>query len=597
MSEDQETSPLLGHSPQVEVVPDAESAVGHKDRYERHWMKWFIICILIVVLISLAALGAVMFKKLPSQDAIQESVIQVSNWQIEKINVDGWRKGKRLNNEDGDALQLTVRMSYWPDYDEWIADNNTSLTLDDKKFYRSLSERFVKNVCLAVNNATTYDGSQTNDNILGALQVKDSFCVDLRNDVRTHLNLTVLVEPRMDKIIDVLKKIWRHQFDKLDISSDVDLSLSRRTKLLPNGWKFPLGRLSTIRIEWERILKWDSVKNEISRLRHRFSSIVIQNFSLRDSTNGFRIETTTEPLPLDQDLEFLELPEGSVIPFIDWEVRVADCEENFKIDLPNVFCFTDSIEIRDEIQLKAFADIEGSLPERLLSQVCWSDEENAFTPMTLLLNKVLNASETLTFQVRGHAVDSKKNNNSLVPYNILQPLLNGMSFFPVTTNFTINSADLIQGITISKLRAKWVRGLFGEKKLSVTGTFIGTISLPFYESSKDQISVKYIKGRTQLYHQDVHFLTVPMSYWSKASSEIYRDESNTTTLMELSVEVRDDEVEIVNNLELTRVLNEVLFKGEAQVHLESDLDLLVSSPLGEMVLMGLNGEGNATLYS
>ncbi|QLL32091.1 hypothetical protein HG536_0C02600 [Torulaspora globosa] len=596
MNQDQETTPLLDRRQRVEVSEDTEYLDG-KNARGRRWIKWVVICVLALILAGLTAFGAVLVKKIPSQDAIEDSVIRVSNWQIEKVNVDGWRRGETLNNEDGDALQLTVRMDYWPNFDGWIADNSTLLTLHDKKLYRSVSERFVRSICLTVNNATTYDGAQTVDNILGALQVRDTFCVDLRNNVRSHLNLTVLVEPRMDKILEVLKKIWRHEFDKLQISSEVDLSLSRRMVLLPNGWDIPVYRLHALQIDWKRLISWDNVKDSFNRLRHRFAPVSIQNFSLTDSTNGFHLETTTVPLSLGAELDFVEFPKDSVVPFIDWEIKLADCMGEFTIALPNVFCFTDSVEIRDDIQPKAFADIEGSLPKQLLSQVCWSDEENAFTPMTLLLNKVLNASDELTFQVKGHVVNSTKDSNALIPRGILQSFLDDMSFFPISTNLTIDSADLIQRITISKLKAKWVRGLFGERRLSVTGTFIGTIALPFYESSKEQISVEYIKGKTRLYHQKVHFLTVPMSYWSKCSSEIYRNEENTTTFIELSVEVRDDEVKIINNLELTRVLNEVLFRGEAQVHLDSELDLLVSTPVGEMVLLGLKGKGNATLRS
>ena len=56
-------------------------------------------------------------------------------------------------------------------------------------------------------------------------------------------------------------------------------------------------------------------------------------------------------------------------------------------------------------------------------------------------------------------------------------------------------------------------------------------------------------------------------------------------------------MQIVNNLELTRILNEVVFTGESPVHIESELDIMVSSPLGEMVLMGLKGKGDTTLRS
>lgn len=599
MSQDLETSPLLGNPPTVEAADANIPAAAQQYRVPNgRRIKWLIILILLGCLTSMIFFGVYAFRGLPSQDVIEESVIKVSNWQIDKVHIDGWRTGDHLDTEGGDALQLSVQARYWPDYEPWIQDNTTSLELRDKTFYKSLSEKFVRTMCLTINNATTYDGLQIKNNTVGTLQVKNQFCLDLHNNVTTPLNLTILIEPRMENILRVLKKLWLHEYDKLDLSSILDVSLTRRAGKSNSRWGLPLGRLHGVQINWKKFLNWGFVSKEIHRLRHHFDDIAVQDFSLRDSANGFLLEASAEPLTLPPIFDWVEMPKGSIVPSIDWDIRLPDCKNEFSIGLPNVSCVTNCLKFSETINVTATTDIEGPLPSQLLSQVCWSDEENALTPMTMLLNKVLNSSELVTVEIRGHSAGpGKVPDNSVVPCHILDTFFRELSFFPITTNVTVEADNLIQGVTIDKLKARWVRSLFGEKKLSVSGTIVGTVALPFYETSKEVLSVDYIKGETKLYHQDVNFLDIPMRYWTKSNSRIYKDDQDNKTMMELTLSVRDDEVQVVNNFELTKVFNEVLFKGESPVHLESKLDIMISSPLGAMVLMGLSGDGNTTLRS
>lgn len=596
MNQDLETSPLLGRQTAIEGTGDISPAAdGRSTRQSRHWTKWTIIFVLFSILVSVTCYGVYFVKHLPSHDEIEKSVMEVSNWEIEKVHIDGWRKDDHLDTEGGDALQLSVQLNYWPDYESWILDNGTALGLKDKTFYRSVSENLVRTVCLSVNNATTFDGVQTEDNMIGILQVKDQFCLDLHDNVTTALNLTVLIEPRMDNILRVLKKIWFHEYDKLNLSSILDLSVTKQAGRSGGNWRIPLARLRGIQINWKKIIDWGSISDRVHSLRHHFDKVSVRDFSLRDSDNGFLLEVQTDPLPLPDESMWLESPQNITIPSIDWDLRLPDCKDNFTISLPSVSTSNAPVIVQETIDISVSSDIKGPLPRSLLQQVCWSDEENAVTPMTLLFKKVLNASELVTVEIRGRSVSSEDTDSSILPHDLLETLLHDISYFPITTNLTVESGSLIQEVTIDKLKARWVRTIFGEKKLRVSGTIRGTVALPFYRTSKEMISVDFIKGETRLFHQDVHFLSIPMRYWTKAGSKVYKE--NDQTMMELSLSVRDDEVQIVNNFELTRVLNEVLFKGESPVHLDSNLDIMMSTPLGEMVLMGLNGEGNTTLRS
>lgn len=594
MSSDLETQPLLGAQPHC-----AEPAVLNTTKKHGRWgaaVKWSTIFGIASIFAGLLIFGTLFVRNLPSQDVIEKSVIQITNWEIVKLHLDGWTNGNRLDNDSGKALQVSTTINVWLDYDQWLASNQTALDLRQKRLYRSISENIVRTACFDLNNVTTYDGENIDSNIVGLLQVKEPLCVDLHNNRTTQLNLTLFVEPRMDKVLRVLKKIWHHEYDKLALSSIIDVTLSKKTSRLSNRWNLRLARLRGLRIDWKDIIKWETISFRLKNLRHQFDQIKVQSFAITDSIKGFNFNIEAEPIDVSKFLGWLEFPTNSVMPFINWEIRLPDCYEEYTIDLPTVCCFTDSFIVREEINVTAYSNIEGPLPESLLSQVCWSDEENAFTPMTNLFNKIFNETELLTMEVRGHAINSSNEDSNLfVPYEILEPVLQGLSFFPISSNITIDSDSLIKDVTIEGLRIKWVSGLFGQKRLSVVGKIVGTIALPFYETSKERLSVEYLKGVTMLYHNSVHFLTIPMRVWSKASSRISHYGENKTTMMELSLNIQDNEVQVTNSVELTKIFNEILLKRDVTVDLESNMDVLISTPLGNMVLMGLKGKGSAVM--
>lgn len=595
MSSDLETQPLLGAQPNC-----AETAVSSTTKKHGRWgdaVKWSAIFGLASTLAGMLILGTLFIRNLPSQDVIEKSVIQITNWDIVKLHLDGWTDGHRLDNDSGKALQVSTTINIWLDYDQWLASNQTALDLPQKRLYRSISENFVRTACFDLNNVTTYDGENIDSNIVGLLQVKEPFCVDLHNNRTTQLNLTLFVEPRMDKVLGVLKKIWRHEYDKLALSSKIDVTLSKKTRIFSDRWNLRLARLRELRIDWKDILKWETITSRLKNLRHQLDQISVQSFSIGDSINGFHFNVEADPLDVSKFFDWLEFPKNSVMPFINWEIKLPDCYEEYTINLPTACCFTDSFAVQEEIEVTAYTDIEGPLPESLLSQVCWSDEENAFTPMTNLFNKIFNETELLTMEVKGHAIKPpNENSNWFVPYEILEPVLQDLSFFPISANVTIDSDSLIKDVTIEGLRIKWISGLFGQKRLSVVGKIVGSIALPFYETAKERLSVEYLKGVTMLYHNNVHFLTIPMRVWSKASSRISHYGENKTTMMELSLNIQDNEVQVTNSVELTKIFNEVLLKRDVTVDLESDMDMMISTPLGNMVLMGLKGKGSAVMH-
>lgn len=561
MQADVETEPLLGRQ-----------NVTHKKRNRRRGIFAVLLCLMVVV-----GIVRYLVRLAPSSQIMIDNALQVSHCRVSNVHLDGWRDSGRL-------LQLTAQVEFWVDYDEWLSDNGTQFSPWQKKFSRFTSEQVVRSGCFKLNNITTYDQNGT----LAYVQVKEPVCLNFQNRQITPLELTVLIEPRIRNVLKVIRKLIQHKYEDLHFSSSIDVSLSKHFGKLD----LPLGRIHKLKIHWNQLEYMRHISSLLATCLSIVKKLTIQNFTIRDSTDGFSINVAADPLEIPSELKRFEWPHNAMVPYISWEVKVPDCNGECTINLPTLSCFSDRFIVQDPMNLSAFADVKGPLPEKLLSQVCWSDGENAVTPITNLFNRLLNNSELVTMQARGHPVKFPDDSNLLIPFNVLETALEELSFVPITANFTLDYGNLFEKVTIEGLKIKWVSG----QRLAVAGRIVGFILLPFYQTNGQHISVDHIKGTTKLYHDGIHFLTVPMRVWTQSSSQILHNEKDETVL-KLLLDIRDDEVKIKNSMELTRVFNEILIRGKALVDVSSKLDLLVSTHLGEIVLLGLKGQGSAVVRS
>lgn len=94
----------------------------------------------------------------------------------------------------------------------------------------------------------------------------------------------------------------------------------------------------------------------------------------------------------------------------------------------------------------------------------------------------------------------------------------------------------------------------------------------------------------------MHFLTIPMKVYNNASSEILHDPEDNHTLMKLMLDIPDKDVVIKNNWELTKFLNEIMFQGSSLVHAKADLDIIVQSLIGELMLTGLKTQNDVIVH-
>lgn len=333
----------------------------------------------------------------------------------------------------------------------------------------------------------------------------------------------------------------------------------------------------------------------LNRLLSMVNDVSIQDFTMKDSESGFSFDVSADPLSIPTGFDWFGWPIDSQIPQINWQVKLPDCADECTIELPSLTCLSDAVKVEDPLKLSAFIDVKGPLPESFLTQVCWSDDENAVTPITNFLNRLLNASQMVHIEAQGYPITNShdNDNNFLIPPETLKILLEEMSFIPLAANMTLDSRDSLRRVTIDGLRIKWTAG---GHRLVVAGKMVALVGLPFYKTNGQHMAVDHIKGVIKLFHDDIQFLAVPMRVWTPSTSKILHDEKKQTVI-ELLLDIRDDEVQVTNSMELTRVLNEIIVRGHAEVQVSARLDLLVSTPLGELALLGLKEQGNAIVRS
>ncbi|CCC67439.1 hypothetical protein NCAS_0A08810 [Naumovozyma castellii] len=581
--QDLETQPLLQPLPVPEEAP-AEATPTETHRRTRTIVKT--ICSLAVLAVILLVYS--ISTMLPSKDEIQNSIIKMSQVEVLDVQLDGWTDngGETLDNEFGRELQMSSNVSFKLDYDK--------MTMERREWFEWLSQKVIKTVCVDLNDMEILDS----DAVLGSVTLKRNqpICVDLRNEVLTDLHLTILIEPDMDNVLKVIKKIWNHDYDELKLWSRLDATFFKSGQ-----FGTPKISMTDLRIDLNSVLDWErELQPFIEYFRDITKNVEIETFSMTDLSDGFFIRSTSQKFQLPKNISWLSLPEDASVPKLSWDVRLPDCSGDYTIELEELECLTDPLLISgDSFTAEIEGSLNGPLPDSLLTQVCDADEQDTVTPLTLLLNKLLNETEQLTIEVKGSIIENDgkhQNSDSIIPSHILDKALDYMSYFPLSSNTTFNTSSLIKEFDIDDLKLKWVPGLNGDKRLSVVGTITGYLDLSFYETVNERLSVNKIKGKLDLFHNDNHFLIIPMPVWINSTSTIFHDEGDGKTVMELTFDIQNNEIEVTDRFELGKCFNEILFKGETKVHFENVLDIVVDSMLGEIVLLGLQGEGDTVVH-
>lgn len=595
---DLETQPLLQTASTEEVyIPPQNNQNNQKAR-----KRWFSIGLMagLAIITFMISLTSYISKVIPTDEALQSNIAQISNLEVVNVHLDGWRRvDGSLSNESGKALQFTTKARFFLDYDK-LSESDIELDERQRKWFKFTSQRLLKTMCFQVRNLTTFNQVENRDVSIASVYIMEPFCVDLRNGTVTDLELTLLVEPRMKNLIGVLKKLWNHDYKGLNLWSNLDISVYKLIHPFIN-LNLKLGSIDNLRVNWKDFIDWDETYELITTIEKQIQDIEIDEINMKDVDDGFGVAICTKEIDLSyfsKLFEWLHLPVDGFIPSIHWNLRLGDCFGRFTIPLPTLSSNSEQFQVGEKIKPVFYNHITGPLPDSLLKQVCWADEENTRTPLTLLLNNLFSESDKVKVQIKGSIEEESLTNheleNIIIPVDMLNTALNEVSYFTIENKMTFNTSKLIKEFFIADMSLRWVDQKSGGSRLSLVGTIVGLFDLSFYKTDENRIAINHIKGDLQLYHNHKHFISLPMKVWIDSKSKVIHEDGNT--VMAVKFDINDDELEILDRLEVTKCFNEILFKGETQVSFDAVIDIVIKSLLGDITLNGLKTTGETVVH-
>ncbi|CUS21053.1 LAQU0S02e04786g1_1 [Lachancea quebecensis] len=599
-SQDLEQQPLLRPEPHYETTSPPPQKTTKTRR--RGWSK--VILGFTVILLLHAGIALWVARYIPSQKLIEDYYEDATNIKLRHLAFDGWYSdsdGSHIENDENPKyLKLRAQLDVWFDYDQVHKFENSSASVRKQQTIRFMSQSVVKSICFDFGTIRAFNDNETASQDLGTIIIPTRTCIDVRHQKVSQLDVPILFRPDAKNVASVIMKIWKGEFKNLELWSSLDVRLSKNVL---NKWDLPLWKLKIARLDWKQFLKLDSISSYLDSIQAAFNQAVeVQNLEIRDDVNNnmnLRISVNyTVPEEINGIMAF---PKDSVFPPTSWKIQLPGCDPRYPVSLENAVFHAPAILLNnlnagESTTMNIVGSIEGPLPDDLLYQVCSSDEENVVTPVNLLLNKIFNATELLQFEILGHGyTDSPA---SILPSEFMEQLLPSIQQ-PINANLSLDSNNLVEYVTVEGMRLKWIQSGWDERKLTITGKVIAVVNLPYYNSAfaggDETVAIEKIKGLTKLFHNDVHFVNVPMDVWLNADSEFLPTEDTMHNQLSVSFDIAHQDVEIVNSFELTRCLNEILIHGQAQVHVEGKLDLMVDTKLGAIVVLGLEGEGTTTV--
>ncbi|CCF59986.1 hypothetical protein KAFR_0I02060 [Kazachstania africana CBS 2517] len=577
--EDLETQPLLPHDERVDTreIPT-----------EQNGRPYYKIVSAVITLLMLLISVIKLHNSAPSMEELQNDIMTMSDVTVNNVHVDGWKSGKDsgLNYDGGKFLQLTTSVDLTLNYD--------LLSKERSKWYHFMGEEVARSLCFKANNVTLYNTDPVQDDIyrLGSLVINKPFCIDLSNGTQNRLEVVALVEPNMKNVVRIVRKLWGKKYDQVNLWSVSDISILKDLKI----GNLQIGSFRNLKIDLNEFFRFEQLSNFLgetfTEIENQFT---VKEVQMQDLDKGFGIDVTSEQIDFSflPIWDWIELPKNTLIPSLSWKPKLANCLNDYTIEIPSLNCSSENFQFSKMIQPKVAGNLVGPLPDELLSHVCWSDEENTVTPLTKLLNSLFNETERLTFQMKGEAIESTKYHQSLIPSDLLNSALDELSYFTIAPNVSFNISTLLREFNINDLRLKWLNGY---QRLQLLGTIQGILDLSFYKTTEERFYVNNIKGELELFHRDNKFLEIPMKVWTNSTSRMFLDAETNNTMMELIFDINDSNLKVIDKLELSRTFNEILFYGETKVTFDSTLDIVIDSLLGEIVITGLKTSGSTVVH-
>ena len=586
---DSERQPLLQEPNQGERDIAIETEGVTKAKHEKTY--WNRVRILLFG-IGLIVVGLIFFvlvyvtRVVPNDESFKEYAGNITNVDVRDVSFDGWT---HINKQR--YYKIKLQSSVWLDYEA-----GSSISDSQKQIASFLGGKIAREVCFDLNKLDTYQQENDTTQIsLGSIIIPETVCIDLRHNKTTDLDLLVLIKPNTDKLIPILKQIWEKKYEGLNIWSSVNLDLKKKIF----SREFVLWKFNQVHLYWQDFGIWERLLTSLRHLSGNINDTVeqieINDITLKEMKNGYEVYCSVGvPNPLPESHINLS-PEVILAPQIQWYPTLPGCLKNEGIELGNVIISSPELDwnsmLSDFVNLTIKANLIGELPDDFLNHVCSSDDSNIITPMSKFLSNLLDPKSLIDMKIECSSLEKPSKSKAILEdYDIIRPFLD-TSF---SLNYTVNIDDIVQEVNTRGIKLEWSTDFLGRRRLNIKGKIVAKVQIPFYQVKEDTtLSMERIKGHTKLYHNEVHMLTVPLDYWTNCSSQVILDESDPTkSYFDVSFDIDNDQVIVEDTLELTHCINEIVFKGESLIFLKGKLDLMVTTSIGDIVLLKLPGEGS-----
>ncbi|CDO96394.1 unnamed protein product [Kluyveromyces dobzhanskii CBS 2104] len=586
MSGDTERQPLLREGGQESRSPEPLNGLnkGHSTRTKAG------IAAAVVLLVTSLILGLTYINAMiPDNISLKEHVGNITNVEVDDVSFNGWTYIEKQR-----YYKLRVKSTVFLDY-----ESGSAVSEKQKRFLSFMGNNILKELCVDLNSLDTFKQEDGNSSIsLGRLIIPNTTCINLQHNTTTNLDILVLVKPDTNELIPVIRRIWEKKYDGLEIWSSMDAKFRKRVL----SYDIVLLSLNKAKLYWKDFGLWENLLTTLRHLSAEFyeirQGVEVSDTKLSEIDDGYSVCCSIRiPNPFGDMHNSID-PATIISPEMKWQTTFPGCRDEHGIKLENMVVYSPELNWESVnqpfVNLTLQSELNGELPYDFLNHVCASDDSNVITPLSKLIKQLLDPEYPINFEINCCGTETGNNSSALLDdYTTLVPYLDTS----LSVNYTINVDNIVREVGTRGIKLQWSTDFLGRRKLIVKGKIVAKVQIPFYQLKEDTtFSMQRIKGRTKLFHNGVHMLTVPLDYWTKCITAVVIDEDEPeNSYFDVSFDIDNDQIIIEDTLALSRCINEVVFKGEATIFLEGILDLMVSTSVGDVVVLGLPGEGSAVV--
>ncbi|AGO13269.1 AaceriAFR122Cp [[Ashbya] aceris (nom. inval.)] len=555
----------------------------------------FALFLLFVVLLPLSYV----YTTMPPPDVLQKYVADITELEVHRVGFQGWAEappgmGDAAQGGGGKWMAFGVNVSVAVDYE---AETNVSVTANQRSLLRLMGNDILQDICLSLNEGMLYTYDAAGEMLpLVAVADRQPVCVSLLDGDISEFTTQVYVRPNFTNTAWLVGELQRNRDWQPRLLSNISVSAR---KLFFEDLYLPVRDFRLVGISFDEYVDWEKVRRMLRHGGTIFESITrnstILSLAVTDipENNALELHASVrvpiEGMVADQ----VTLPEDIVLPPTEWVAMLPGCDGNSTIELPNATIIVEAVnapnwEQRSNIDINMNAVVAGQLPDSLLYQVCEYENDNVITPMSILFRKMFDPMQLVEFKVKGkRALES--DGFETIPVDVVTDLVAAANL-PIAFNFTVSQSDMVEDLSIRRLKLHLRRNRHGEQVLHVAGIIRILFKPPFYNVTEDStVSITAVKGIVDLYHHNVHFASIPMRTWLPCDTVI--DGSR----LDVSLELDQDEVDIIDPVQLSGCLNEILVKGQTEVYINGKVDLLTKTLLGEIVLYSMPAHGKTVV--